>query len=453
MPFVVPLLNNEITDAIVGVNDGDYLSTLTWSSHTASGITSVDQIINWSLDNAKNIHTNNYTDTTYVAYAGTTIGLVPVGLNGSTKYLREDGTWVVPPDNNTTYVAYTGTAVGLVPVGLNGSTKYLREDGTWVVPPDNDTTYVAYAGTTSGLVPTGLNGSTKYLREDGTWIVPPDTTYIAYAGTTIGLVPVGTNGVVRYLREDGTWVTPPDTTYIAYTGTTIGLVPAGTNGIANYLREDGTWATPDYYIHPTTDGSLHVTAVDAGGADDGKVLTAGATAGAFTWTTAASGTTNLTIGTTTSTTVDINSSSGTNATIPASTGSIAGLMSSTQYNALASAVQPDTVNVYSSAQKGAVGTVSYGTSVALDMNSKNNFSITLTGALTLANPTNITADQMQGGIIALTQDANGGRVLTLGSNWVLVGTDDAVTTPNTINVYQYTVINTTNVLIQFIKAI
>lgn len=43
----------------------------------------------------------------------------------------------------------------------------------------------------------------------------------------------------------------------------------------------GIEAGANFYVHPTTDGSLHVTAT--GTTNNGKVLTAGATAGSFSW--------------------------------------------------------------------------------------------------------------------------------------------------------------------------
>lgn len=66
-------------------------------------------------------------DTTYSNFvksgSGAKSGLVPAPSTtaGTTKYLREDGTWQVPPDNNTTYSSITaangGTAVSLVTTG------------------------------------------------------------------------------------------------------------------------------------------------------------------------------------------------------------------------------------------------------------------------------------------------------------------------------------------------
>jgi hypothetical protein len=56
-------------------------------------------------------------------------------------YLRKDGSWQVPPDNNTTYSVVSKTAAGLAPQLPNESTvtKYLRQDGSWVAPPTPDT--------------------------------------------------------------------------------------------------------------------------------------------------------------------------------------------------------------------------------------------------------------------------------------------------------------------------
>ena len=59
-----------------------------------------------------------FTDTTYSVFVksgtGAASGLVPAPPTtaGTTKYLREDGTWVAPP--NTTYSVATTSANGLM---------------------------------------------------------------------------------------------------------------------------------------------------------------------------------------------------------------------------------------------------------------------------------------------------------------------------------------------------
>jgi hypothetical protein len=99
---------------------------------------------------SKKIQVSNLpdTDTTYSNFAGTTAGLVPTSTtDDDTKFLRADGTWVVPTDNDTTYSTVTTSVDGLAPTlpATHGS-KFLRGDATWVVPTDTDTTYTAGDG-------------------------------------------------------------------------------------------------------------------------------------------------------------------------------------------------------------------------------------------------------------------------------------------------------------------
>lgn len=70
-------------------------------------------------------------DTTYgnmhgaTSSAAGTSGLVPAPAQGaSNRYLRSDGTWQVPPDNNTTYSVATQSANGLM-----SSADKLKLDG------------------------------------------------------------------------------------------------------------------------------------------------------------------------------------------------------------------------------------------------------------------------------------------------------------------------------------
>lgn len=101
-------------------------------------------------------------DTTYGVVSKSANGLAPKLPNetSTTKYLRQDGTWVVPPNDNTIYEdmkgATTGAAGthGLAPAPAAGTAnRYLRSDGTWAVPPDNNTTYSDATQENHGLMP------------------------------------------------------------------------------------------------------------------------------------------------------------------------------------------------------------------------------------------------------------------------------------------------------------
>ena len=62
----------------------------------------------------------------------------------------------------------------------------------------------------------------------------------------------------------------------------------------------------------------------------------------------------------------------------------------------------------------ALGNLAAGTHT-LDFRTANNFSMTLTGNVTLANPSNLAAGQS--GILFITQDGTGGRTAAFGSYW------------------------------------
>jgi hypothetical protein len=81
-----------------------------------------------------------------------------------------------------------------------------------------------------------------------------------------------------------------------------------------------------------------------------------------------------------------------------------------------SIVQRTENNVFSKAQRGQIASVSYASSVVLSFNNANNFKInTLTGNVTIANPSSLAASPGQGGSIWTTQDGSGSRTVSFGS--------------------------------------
>lgn len=74
-------------------------------------------------------------------------------------------------DTNTTYNVVSKTANGLAPMLPNetGTTKFLRQDGTWATPPTTNTTYGLATTSANGLLKK-LNGSTNsFMAGDGNW--------------------------------------------------------------------------------------------------------------------------------------------------------------------------------------------------------------------------------------------------------------------------------------------
>ena len=74
---------------------------------------------------------------------------------------------------------------------------------------------------------------------------------------------------------------------------------------------------------------------------------------------------------------------------------------------------------FSVAQRGTITALTDGSTITPNFNNANNFSVTLGGNRTLANPTNLTAGQS--GVIVITQDGTGSRTLAYGSNWKFPG--------------------------------
>jgi hypothetical protein len=93
----------------------------------------------------------------------------------------------------------------------------------------------------------------------------------------------------------------------------------------------------------------------------------------------------------------------------------------------ADTAKTDVAQSFTAAQRGTVSALTDGATITPDFAVANNFSVTLGGNRTLANPSNLTAGQS--GVIVITQDGTGSRTLAYGSYFKFAaGTAPSLTT-------------------------
>jgi len=105
---------------------------------------------------------------------------------------------------------------------------------------------------------------------------------------------------------------------------------------------------------------------------------------------------------------------------------------------------------FTAAQRGTVSALTDGATITPDFAVANNFSVTLGGNRTLANPSNLTAGQA--GVIVITQDGTGSRTLAYGSYWKFAaGTAPTLTTTaSAVDVLAYYVESSTRITARLI---
>jgi hypothetical protein len=163
------------------------------------------------------------TDTTYSNFAGTTAGLVPTSTTGDdTKFLRADGTWVVPTDTdtNTTYTSSDFTHNDLSGVTANEHIDWTSDQGATNLHAgnytDTNTTY-----TSSDFTHNSLSGVTANEHID--WTTDQGATNI-HAGnytdtnTTYDQAAINALGITATSVDLGNW-TITESSGVAYFAT------------------------------------------------------------------------------------------------------------------------------------------------------------------------------------------------------------------------------------------
>ena len=117
----------------------------------------------------------------------------------------------------------------------------------------------------------------------------------------------------------------------------------------------------------------------------------------------------------------------------------------------ADTAKTDVAQSFSAAQRGTVSSLTDGSTITADFAVANNFSLTIGGNRTLANPSNLTAGQH--GVIVITQDGTGSRTLAYGSYWKFAsGTAPTLTTTaSAVDVLVYYVESSTRITAKLVS--
>jgi hypothetical protein len=109
------------------------------------------------------------------------------------------------------------------------------------------------------------------------------------------------------------------------------------------------------------------------------------------------------------------------------------------------AVSPTVAHTFTAGIRGEITTLTDGATITPDMDDSNNFTVTLGGNRTLANPTNLTAGQS--GSIFIVQDGTGSRTLAWGSYWDFAGgtAPTLTTTASAVDRVDYVVRTSTSI--------
>ena len=231
------------------------------------------------------------TAVTHTASTAVGSGTKPVYVNASGVATACDYevNKTVPADakfTDTTYDDFvgsgTGAAAGLVPAPSTtaGTTKYLREDGSWEVPPDTQYVHPTTAG--NKHIPSG-GESGKILKWSADGTATWETEYSYTHPTTSGNKHVpsgGSSGQILKWSADGTATWAEEYSYTHPTTSGNKHIPSG--GSAGQILKwsaDGTatWAAEYSYTHPTTAGNKHIPAGGMAGkylawSDDGTAV-------------------------------------------------------------------------------------------------------------------------------------------------------------------------------------
>ena len=205
-----------------------------------NGLSVNDKVITYTKNNGTS-GTITTKDTTYGVVSKTANGLAPALPNETTttKYLRQDGSWQVPPDNNT-WKANSASSEGYVASGSGHANKVWKTDadGTPAWRDDADHTYGLATTSANGLLKALPNSTSKWLRGDNSWQSLPSLAS-SQSGTISGYpyeyIKLGTKFLVFGMASNiSTAITNASNTYSGWYYGTVTLTLPTISGLTGW---------------------------------------------------------------------------------------------------------------------------------------------------------------------------------------------------------------------------
>lgn len=356
------------------------------------------------------------------------------------------------------YVIANGTGAA-VRSDINGALAAIVSNNSDTAAPATTYAYQWWADTTTGLLKIRNAANSAWITV-GT-LASTNFGLLALSGGTLtgalltnggsaATVALGINDANTGFYSSGT-----DEIGVATGGTQraffsdVGLTLQAQNDIRFADSDSSNWVA---FQAPATIASNVTWTLPSADGTSNQVLSTNGT-GTLSWATAltASGGTitgNLEIGTTGSLTFEGSTADGNETTLAVTDPTADRTI--TLPNATGTVGLLELAQSFSAAQRGAISALTDGTTITADFALANNFSVTLGGNRTLANPSNLTAGQS--GAIFITQDGTGSRTLAFGSYWDFSGgtAPTLTTTASAVDLLVYTVRSTTSIHAQLI---
>jgi hypothetical protein len=408
-------------------NLGAGLVTITPTSGTINGAASASLVQNqsfWLISDGTNWQlfrgfgsgvVNSGTAGRLAYYPSTGAAVSDIGSNGSLGQILQSAGGSSAPTWST--ATFPGTATGTGTILRANGTNWVASTATW---PDTvaqgDLLYGSALNTVSGL--TKDTNATRYLSNTGASNAPA-WAQVALGTGVSGQLPIANGGTGQATATAGFDALAPTTTRgdLIYRGAS-NNVRLGIGSANNILATNGTdpsWFTltslVDTLTSCSTQGALAyrnaTTWVCLTPGTSGQVLQSGGAGANPSWLTV-TGT-----GTVTSVTCNGGLTGGTFTT----TGTCAVDIATNSNIWSATASKP--IDAAGAASGLGLTSLTDAATVAVDMSTGVNFTVTLGGNRTLGNPSNTQTGRC--GIIYVVQDGTGSRTLAYSSNWKFAG--------------------------------